>query len=136
MAAALALLLARERGGEGGYTQVSLAEAAALFAAPLRHGLTASGGMLGGGFPLYGLYPAREGWIALAALEPGFQRRLMDELRLAEVSRQQLERIFLTRTAAEWEEWAQERELPLAAVRETPVSTGSPEPSAEPWAPE
>jgi len=31
--------------------------------------------------------------------------------------RQHLERVFETRTAERWEEWAAERDLPLAAVR-------------------
>jgi crotonobetainyl-CoA:carnitine CoA-transferase CaiB-like acyl-CoA transferase len=31
--------------------------------------------------------------------------------------RRELERIFETRTAEQWEEWATERDLPLAAVR-------------------
>ena len=39
-------------------------------------GLTASGGILGGGFPGYGLYRAREGHVALAALERHFWERL------------------------------------------------------------
>src|SRR5262245_46295387 len=51
VSAALALLLARERGQGCGFVQVSLAEAAEDFAAPLRHGLTAPNGILGGGFP-------------------------------------------------------------------------------------
>src|SRR5438067_11112615 len=62
VSAALALLYARER-GHGGYAEVALAEVAATFAAPLRHGLTAAGGHLGGGFAGYRLYPAQEGWI-------------------------------------------------------------------------
>src|SRR5437763_14218509 len=77
---ALALLYARERGHGAAYAQVALADVAAAFAAPLRHGLTAADGFLGGGFAGYGLYRAQEGWIAVAALEPHSWRRLPEEL--------------------------------------------------------
>ena len=42
------LLFARERSGVAGYAQVSLVEAASIFADPLRYGLTAQDGPLGG----------------------------------------------------------------------------------------
>jgi alpha-methylacyl-CoA racemase len=83
---------------------------------PLRQGLTAPGGVLGGGFPGYGLYRARGGHLALAALEPHFWERLLEELEV-QGDRRDLERIFETKTAEQWEEWATERDLPLAAVR-------------------
>jgi alpha-methylacyl-CoA racemase len=118
VSAALALLLARERTGEGERADVALAEAAEAFARPLRHGLTDEDGILGGGYPLYGLYRARDGWIALAALEPRFARRLLEELELDEPDARALARAFAARTAAAWEAWAAERDLPLAAVRE------------------
>ncbi len=116
--AALALLLARERGAEAGYTEVTLAEVAADLAAPLRHGLTAPGGLLGGGLPAYGVYAAREGHVAVAALEPHFAARLREELGLAELTREALEAALGARTAAEWEAWADARDLPLAALRQ------------------
>jgi crotonobetainyl-CoA:carnitine CoA-transferase CaiB-like acyl-CoA transferase len=115
--AALALLLARER-GQGGYARVSLAEAAEDFAAPLRYGLTAPGGILGGGSSSYEMYQAREGWVAVAALESHFGARLASELGLAVADRASLQQAFATRTAAEWETWAAARDLPLARVRE------------------
>jgi len=46
--AALALLYARERDHVAGHVEVSLADAAGLFADPLRHGLTRPGGALNG----------------------------------------------------------------------------------------
>ena len=113
---ALSLLFARERGQGAGYEQVALSEAASSFAGPLRWGLTAPGGVLGGGFPGYGLYRAREGHVALAALEGHFWERLLRELGTDD--RRELERIFRTRTADQWEKWATERDLPLAAVRD------------------
>jgi crotonobetainyl-CoA:carnitine CoA-transferase CaiB-like acyl-CoA transferase len=118
VSAALALLLARERGQGGEYAQVSLAEAAAEFAAPWRQGLTAPGGVLGGGLPGYDLYRAREGWIAVAALEPHFWEGLNRELGLRAPDHGHLQQAFLKKTAAEWEAWAAERGLPLVQVRE------------------
>jgi crotonobetainyl-CoA:carnitine CoA-transferase CaiB-like acyl-CoA transferase len=116
--ATLALLLARERGQRGGrYAAVSLAEAAEHYAEPLRYGVTAPAGVLGGAFPGYNLYPAREGWVALAALEPRFQARLAQELGNAAPDRERLRALFLTRTAREWEQWAAVNDVPLVAVR-------------------
>src|SRR5205809_4462067 len=116
VSAALALLYARERGHGAGYAEVALAEVAATFAAPLHHGLTAAGGHLGGGFAGYRLYPAREGWIAVAALEPHFWCRLTEELEAADA--QELARVFLTQTARYWEAWGAARDLPLVAVHD------------------
>lgn len=118
---ALALLLARERGQEAQFASVSLAEAAEDWNAPWHYGLTSPGGILGGGHAGhagYDLYPAREGWIALAALEPVFWKQLLKELRLTSADRNQLEQIFQQSAAEEWEKWAMARGVPLAAVRE------------------
>lgn len=117
VSAALALLLARERGSNAGYAEVSLAAVAAGFAAPLRHGLTAPGGALGGGAPSYNLYAAADGWVAVAALEPHFLRRLEGELGLTDATMTMLAGIFRTRSTGEWERWAVARDLPLRAVR-------------------
>lgn len=117
VSAGLALLLGRERGAGAGYAEVTLAEAAAELAAPLRHGLTSPGGILGGGLPAYGVYRAREGWVAVAALEPHFAQRLRDALGVPELSAEALTGALLVRTAEEWEGWARERDLPLEAVR-------------------
>ncbi len=113
----LALLLARERTGEANFSRVSLAEAVRPFADPLHHGLTAPGGPLGGGFAGYDLYPAGEGWVAVAALEPRFRERLREELGVEALEREALERAFQERTAEEWERWARERDLPVTRVR-------------------
>jgi alpha-methylacyl-CoA racemase len=117
VSAALSLLFARERGRGAGYEQVALSEAARSFAGPLRWGLTAAGGILGGGFPGYGLYRAREGHVAVAALEKHFWDGLWEEFGVEGDERRDLERIFQTRTAEQWEEWAAERDLPLVAVK-------------------
>jgi alpha-methylacyl-CoA racemase len=119
--AALALLLARERGQGGQFAWVSLAKAAQWFADPLRQGLTGPGQILGGGLPGYQIYRAQEGWVAVAALEPHFWRKLVIELGLITAGQEQLQEVFVTRTAREWETWATEHDLPLAAVRKLPV---------------
>lgn len=123
VSAALALLLSRERGDNGGYVEVSLAESAATFAEPLRYGMTTPDGILGGGAPRYNLYRTRDGWISVAALEPHFWRRLLEELNLEELNLDDAEYddlagIFATRTSGEWKAWASRRDLPLAALRE------------------
>jgi len=120
--ASLALLLDKARAGHVGCAQVSLFEAIGDFALPLTAGLTASGGALGGGFAFYGLYQTSDGWIALAALEVVFIIRLTKELGLTSAfgqkdARTELERIFLTRSAEEWEKWAGERDLPIVKVK-------------------
>jgi crotonobetainyl-CoA:carnitine CoA-transferase CaiB-like acyl-CoA transferase len=116
VSAALALLLARERGAPPSYVEVSLAAAADALAGPLRAGLTAPSGMLGGALPVYGFYEASDGWIAVAALEPGFRERLADGLGV-ELTRPALEAAFRARTAAEWEAWALEHDVPIEPLR-------------------
>ncbi len=115
--AALALLLARERDGTGGYRQVALAEAAAAFAEPLNYGLTTPGGMLGGGLPEYNLYRTRQGWVALAALEPHFWQRLQQALGLSQPGEKDLAECFLARTAVDWERWGGDHDLPIVALK-------------------
>jgi crotonobetainyl-CoA:carnitine CoA-transferase CaiB-like acyl-CoA transferase len=116
---ALALLNRAARTGEAGCAWVSLYECARDLAEPLKAGLTAAGGLLGGGYPLYGFYQASDGWVAIAALEPHFAERLLSELGLKKADRAELERIFSQRGAAEWERWAAGKDLPIAAVRRT-----------------
>ncbi len=84
-------------------------------AAPLRYGLTASGGPLGGGNPAYGIYATRDGAVAIAALEPHFRSRLYEGLGLADG--EDPGTVLATKTAVEWERWAASRDLPLVALR-------------------
>ena len=116
VSAALALLLARERGARPGYEEVALSEAAAVFAAPLRHGLTDESGWLGGGVAPYGLYETQHGWVAIAALEPHFHAALARELAVDIDDRAALSRVLAQRSANQWHRWALERGLPLTAV--------------------
>lgn len=118
--AALVLLMARDRSGEGAYIEVPLSEAVEFVAEPLLRGLTGDGDDLGGGLPAYGLYPARAGWVALAALEPRFRDALERELGVDPNDREALSRVFATRYAKQWESWAEERDLPIVAVAPRP----------------
>ena len=99
----------------GSSVVVGLADGIADFAAPLRHGLTAPGGHLGGGNPAYRLYATCEGMIAVAALEPHFRARLYQLLGSPDGS--DLAAVFATKPAREWEQWALANDLPLVAVR-------------------
>lgn len=114
---ALALVHARNRDGRGHSATLALEEAAAFLAQPLAEGLTRPGALLGGGLAAYNLYEAREGWIAVAALEPHFARRLAQAFGLEALTRPALAARFATESAAHWEGWARERDLPIVAVR-------------------
>ena len=116
--AALDLLLARERSGKAAYCEIALAECATLFAEPLRHGLTSSTGPLGGAGAAYNIYPTRNGWVAVAALEPHFRAALARELCVDVDDRAALTRVLGEKPGLEWERWADARGLPLAAIRE------------------
>ena len=115
--AALALLMARERGQGAGFVQIALSDAVDDFTRPWRMGITQPDGVLGGGLPGYRLYPAADGWIAVATIEPHFMARLLGALGLSTADAETLAGIFVQKSAAEWEVWAEERDLPIVAVR-------------------
>lgn len=115
-------VLAAFLGGEPREVEVSIQEAADDCAAPRRHGLTREGGMLAGGHEDYGVYRAQDGWVAVAALEERFRKRLHAVAREIgsgddAAGSAGLSALFSTRTAGWWEAWAREQDLPLVAVR-------------------
>jgi crotonobetainyl-CoA:carnitine CoA-transferase CaiB-like acyl-CoA transferase len=114
---ALALVIARERTGRGASMQAPLEDAARALAQPLHEGLTRRGALLGGGHAGYNLYGARDGWIAVAALEPHFAERLAQALGLKELSIDALRGRFAQESADHWQRWAAERDLPIVALR-------------------
>jgi crotonobetainyl-CoA:carnitine CoA-transferase CaiB-like acyl-CoA transferase len=113
---AFAGVLALLRQPAGSTMHVGLVETLEPLLASLRHGLTLPNGVLGGGAARYRVYPAKAGRAAVAALEPHFATRLYRELDLPLDS--DLSACMRERTADEWESWAQEHDLPLAAVRD------------------
>jgi alpha-methylacyl-CoA racemase len=112
----LALLLNFSRTGKAECGFVSLHECAQQLAEPFKAGLTAPGGVLSGDFPSYSIYAASDGWIAVAALEPHFASSLLAELGLQHADRGALEKIFRSRKAGDWEDWALDRGLPIARI--------------------
>lgn len=115
--AALSLFLARGRGQGAGFAEVALSDAVDDFTLPWRYGITQPDGVLGGGLPGYRLYAAADGWIAVAALEPHFLARLLDGLGLSVADGEVLAEIFAQKSASSWALWAEERDLPIVAVR-------------------
>lgn len=109
---ATALLLLRQPPGTR--AQVGLYDTLAPLMDAKRYGLSGPGSLLGGRLPAYGIYDAREGRVAVAALEPHFFRRLYEELGLPSGSA--LDDAFRGRTSREWERWAEEHDLPINAV--------------------
>lgn len=114
---ALAALHSASRTGIGRYREVALSSLAEMMGDPARHRLTTADGILGGSLPQYAMYPAAQGHIVLAALEPHFWARTREQLGI-EGTREELAAIFLTRSADEWEVWGAEHDIPLAAVRD------------------
>ncbi|MDE2483084.1 MAG: CoA transferase [bacterium] len=117
VSATLGALLLRERTGRATRVDVSITGAAADFAQPYRYGLTRADGSLGGALPTYAIYPAEDGWIALAALEPHFIERLQQLLGIEVLTHEALREVFVRRSAAEWERLGEQHDVPLAAIR-------------------
>lgn len=117
---ALALVIRRERTRRGSAATAPLEEAATLLAGPRDEGLTKPGALLGGGNAAYNVYATKRGWIAVAALEPHFERSLAAALGLTGLDAATLAERFAAQGAAHWEAWARERDLPIAALRPLP----------------
>jgi crotonobetainyl-CoA:carnitine CoA-transferase CaiB-like acyl-CoA transferase len=114
VSAVLAALVLRARTARGVRTDVAIVDAGAEFSAPLRYGLTGPDDVLGGAFAGYNLYPASDGWIAVAALEAHFVERLREVLQIERLDTASLHDAFSRRSVAEWERLAAEADLPLA----------------------
>ncbi len=115
VSSALTLLLGRERGGEAGYAEVALSEAAASLAEPLRYGCTSPGALLGGGIPEYNIYKSADGWVAVAALEPHFKQRLESALGIA--SPEEYQAAFVLQNSVYWQKWGHAQDVPIETVR-------------------
>jgi crotonobetainyl-CoA:carnitine CoA-transferase CaiB-like acyl-CoA transferase len=112
----LALLHDGAKNRVGRFAEVHLEEAAYVLSGPLRHGLTARNGIVGGGDPGYQLYQTQDGWIALAALEDHFLHRVVQGLDLDEATIDKFRAAFRKHSTAHWLAWAGDRDIPLAAV--------------------
>lgn len=112
----LALLFNRERSGVGGHEIVALSEAALAFAEPLRYGSTVPGATLGGGIPEYNIYQTVDGWVAVAALEPHFKKRLESALNIA--TPEAYRAAFAGQSCAYWQQWGQQQDVPIEIVRQ------------------
>ena len=113
---AFASVLALLRQPPGSVMDIGLVDCLDPMIASLRHGLTSAKGVLGGGAPRYGVYETKAGRIAVAALEPHFEKNLYEQLELPIGSDLTVQ--FREKTADEWEKWADERGLPIVAVRD------------------
>ena len=113
---ALGFILGCQRGQPATFSQISIESVIKGFSAPLDYGLTGTNGLLGGASAFYNIYRTAQGWIAVAALEPHFLNKLIKQLGLVEIRYEDLQDVFLTRTANEWESWAQAYDIPISAL--------------------
>lgn len=114
--AILAAALLARAGAPGRRIEVAIGDAAQFLAWPRQFGLLAHDALLGGGSAAYNLYATADGWIALAALEPHFQRALLGALGVTRLSRASLTRVFRTESTAHWVAFARKHDLPIAAL--------------------
>lgn len=117
-----AVLCARAEPGTGVYLEVALNTSADWLALPRTWGLTRPTGAVGGAHAGYRVYPCADGRVAVAALEPHFARRLCEAAGLgpqdmmAPATRDALAAWLRTRTRAELEDMARERDVPLLTL--------------------
>jgi crotonobetainyl-CoA:carnitine CoA-transferase CaiB-like acyl-CoA transferase len=117
-----ALLHTRAGPGTGVYLEVALNAAADWLALPRTWGLTRPTGTVGGAHAGYRVYPCADGRVAVAALEPHFAARLCEAAgvasrdMMAPATREALAAWLRTRTRAELEAMASERDVPLLTL--------------------
>jgi alpha-methylacyl-CoA racemase len=106
----------------GIHLEVALNAAADWLALPRTWGLTTPAGAVGGAHAGYRVYPCADGRVAVAALEPHFAARLCEAAALASTNMAAPEthaaiaRWIGTRTRAELETMARERDVPLLTL--------------------
>ncbi|KWT64438.1 MULTISPECIES: CoA transferase [unclassified Variovorax] len=117
-----AVLCARAQPGTGVHLEVALNASADWLALPRSWGLTRPTGAVGGAHAGYRVYPCADGRVAVAALEPHFALRLCEAAGLgtqdmmAPATREGLAAWLRTRTRAELEDMARERDVPLLTL--------------------
>jgi crotonobetainyl-CoA:carnitine CoA-transferase CaiB-like acyl-CoA transferase len=115
VAATFAALRMRDRSDCGQQALIALEDAANAFAAPIKFGLTAADQILRGGHPGYNFYPARDGWVALAALEPHFVSRVEAASGVPFTS-PDLSAYFSLKPCTHWAAWAAQHDIPLSVI--------------------
>ncbi|MBT2321498.1 CoA transferase [Variovorax paradoxus] len=117
-----ATLRARAEPGTGVYLEVALNAAADWLALPRTWGLTQPQGAVGGAHAGYRVYACADGRVAVAALEPHFAARLCEAAgvasrdMMATGTHEALAAWLRTRTRAELESMAAERDVPLLTL--------------------
>lgn len=96
----------------GTHRQVGLRDSLDVFRTPRLHGLTTPGGPFGGADPAYQVYRARDGVVALAALEPHFRARLYTALGLPLDA--PLADVMAARSCDDWAAFARAHDVPLS----------------------
>ncbi|MDB5929337.1 MAG: L-carnitine dehydratase/bile acid-inducible protein [Polaromonas sp.] len=120
--AVLQAVLHQRVSGKGMFLEIALSAAAGYLALPRQWGLTQPEGFVGGAHAGYGVYPCRDGRVAVAALEPHFAASLCAaagvtpcDLRslLAPATRQRIADFLLTQTRQELDALAQAQDIPM-----------------------
>jgi alpha-methylacyl-CoA racemase len=121
--AVLQTALRSARGDDSGiYLEVALNAAADWLALPRTWGLTTPTGAVGGAHAGYRVYACLDGRVAVAALEPHFAARLCEAAGMAQAdmiapeTHDAIERWIGTRTRAELDAMARERDVPLLTL--------------------
>jgi len=109
-------------GAQGVFLEVALNASADWLALPRTWGLTRPEGAVGGAHAGYRVYPCADGRVAVAALEPHFADRLCEAAGVASrdmfaaSTRESIAAWLLTRSRAELDAMARERDVPLLTL--------------------
>lgn len=115
VSSAMYLLYRRSCGMGADSADVYLSQAVECIAEPLRYAVTTPGAILGGGVPEYNVYQARDGWVAVAALEPHFKERLEAAFPMRTI--EEYRRVFASKGAQEWQAWGASADVPIVVVQ-------------------
>lgn len=120
--AVLQAVLTQRLTGKGVRIEIALSDAAGYLALPRQWGLTQATGFVGGAHAGYGIYPCKDGRVALAALEPHFAARLCAaagieaasmEAMFAAATHEAVAAFLCTRTRKQLDRLAAVKDIPL-----------------------
>jgi alpha-methylacyl-CoA racemase len=125
--AILQTLLLRAQSGGGHCHDIGLEQAAHWLALPIQWGMTTANGDVGGAHAGYRMYRCTDGWVAIAALEPHFAKRLCQAAGMTEATgsvqdmrnpdvHSQLETWLQRHSCAEISAIAAQSDIPLQAI--------------------